>query len=320
MQHLILATDDIPERDRFSYWREQVNETLIGVTGERDPDHQAPFAGQVSGCIGTSLAYFRYRSDGFPVSRRPREIARRAWEEWVWLYRETGDGAWFKHGGQEYTTKRGDLIVADPTVPFETDAFRNYDIELWFLPRALLGPHLPAGRLPRSTLLSDRIGINGLALGYLDALGSQVAALSDTQADMVADNFCRLLGVALGSAAEDQRQAIRAVRLEEAKRYIGRNLPNPELTPERVAAALRISVRQLHLLFEPTGTSFAQYVLGRRLEECRASLIGPAGRNRSVADIALGWGFNSVGTFYRTFRQAFGMTPSAMRGAADPAK
>jgi AraC-like DNA-binding protein len=320
MQHLVLATDDIPERERFSYWREQVNETFIGVTGERAPDDQASFAGRVSGCIGTSLAHFRYRSDGFPVLRRPREIARRSWEDWVWLYREAGEGAWFNHGGQEYTTRHGDLIVADPTIPFKTDAFRNYDIALWFFPRALLEPHLPGARLAQSTLLSDRDGINGLALRYLDALGSQIAALSDPQAEIIADNFCRLLGVALGSAPGDQRQAIRAARLEEAKRYIDLNLSNPELTPERAAAALRISVRQLHLLFEPTGTSVARYVLRRRLEECRTSLTGRAGPNRSVTDIALGWGFNSLGTFYRTFRQAFGMSPSAMRGSVDSPK
>jgi AraC-like DNA-binding protein len=317
MQHLILSTDDIPERDRFSYWREQVNETLIGVTGERAPDHQALFTGHIAGCIGASLTHFRYRSNCFPVSRRPHEIARRGWEDWVWLYRETGEGAWFKHGGQEFATRRGDLIVADPAIPFETDALRDYDFEIWFVPRALLEPHLPATRLPRVALLSDLIGINRLALGYLDAVRSQITALSDAQADIVADTFCRLLGVALGGAAGEQRQAIRAMRLEEAKRYIRLNLQNPELTPERVAAALRISVRQLHLLFEPTGTSFAQYVLRQRLEECRASLIGPAAADRSVTDIALGWGFNSLGTFYRTFREAFGMTPSEMRSHTD---
>jgi AraC-like DNA-binding protein len=78
-------------------------------------------------------------------------------------------------------------------------------------------------------------------------------------------------------------------------------------------------VRQLHLLFEPTGTSFAQYVLSRRLEECRAALMSPIG-DRSVADVAFAWGFNSLATFYRTFHQAFGMTPGALRaGSSSPA-
>jgi AraC-like DNA-binding protein len=69
----------------------------------------------------------------------------------------------------------------------------------------------------------------------------------------------------------------------------------------------------LHLLFEPSGESFAQYVLRRRLEECRAALINPI-RDRSVTDIALGWGFNSMPTFHRTFRRAFGAAPGELRG------
>lgn len=79
-----------------------------------------------------------------------------------------------------------------------------------------------------------------------------------------------------------------------------------------MAGALRISVRWPHLLFEPSSVSFAQYVLRRRLEECPAALANPIG-NRSVTDIALGWGFNSLVIFYRTFRQAYGATPGDLR-------
>jgi AraC-like DNA-binding protein len=49
-------------------------------------------------------------------------------------------------------------------------------------------------------------------------------------------------------------------RLEEAKRYIDLNLTNPGLAPEKAASALKMSVRQLHLLFEPSGMTFGQYV------------------------------------------------------------
>jgi AraC-like DNA-binding protein len=43
--------------------------------------------------------------------------------------------------------------------------------------------------------------------------------------------------------------------------------------------------------------------------------MSPVG-GRSVTDIALAFGFNSLWTFNRTFRQAFGVTPSELRGAA----
>jgi AraC-like DNA-binding protein len=35
-----------------------------------------------------------------------------------------------------------------------------------------------------------------------------------------------------------------------------------------------------------------------------------------VADIAFGWGFSSMATFYRTFANEFGAAPTALRAAA----
>jgi AraC-like DNA-binding protein len=147
---------------------------------------------------------------------------------------------------------------------------------------------------------------------YLEAVAAQIDALDDREADLVADNFCRLLAVTCGAAAGEHKESIRAARLEEAKRYIGLHLADPELTPEKAAGALKVSVRQLHLLFEPSGTTFGQYVLRRRLEECRAALMNPIS-SRSVTDVAFAWGFNNLWTFNRNFRRAFGVAPGEMR-------
>jgi AraC-like DNA-binding protein len=109
---------------------------------------------------------------------------------------------------------------------------------------------------------------------------------------------------------------LRAARPEGVKRYIDQHLAEPGLTPASTAAALGISVRHLHLLFEPTGISFAHYVMQRRLLQCRAALASPTGLRRSVADIAFGWGFSSLATFYRAFQHEFGMAPAALRSVA----
>ena len=109
---------------------------------------------------------------------------------------------------------------------------------------------------------------------------------------------------------------MREVRLAAARRHVERHLVDPALGPTQTAAALWISVRQLHLLFEPAGESFSRYVLRRRLEACRAALASPAEAGRSVVDIAYGWGFDSLSTFYRAFREAFGVAPGDLRIAA----
>ena len=73
--------------------------------------------------------------------------------------------------------------------------------------------------------------------------------------------------------------------------------PIPTLTAASTAAAIGISLRQLYILFEPTGTGFARYMLRQRLLKCRDTIAGATGTGRSVADIAFGWGFGSMATF-----------------------
>lgn len=110
------------------------------------------------------------------------------------------------------------------------------------------------------------------------------------------------------------RRVARANRLLLAKAYVEDNLHRTELTPGGTAAALGISVRQLHMLFEPTGTSFATYLLLRRLERARILLAEQP--DALIMDVAGACGIRSSTVFYRGFQQAFGMTPTKYRRAA----
>jgi AraC-like DNA-binding protein len=112
-------------------------------------------------------------------------------------------------------------------------------------------------------------------------------------------------------ADEPGRDAVAAGCLQAAQQIIERHLDRRDLSPARTAAMLGISVRQLHLLFEPTGTSFARYLLAQRLE--RARLLLASHPERSVFDIALACGIESSTVFYRGFRGAYGMTPTDYR-------
>jgi AraC-like DNA-binding protein len=244
------------------------------------------------------------------MSRGLPEIRQRSLEDWICLYQEVSDGAAFQHAGNEYTTRPGDLLLTDPTIPISGRPRSAHDYRRWLLPRAWIEPHLSSGRRPLSAQFSGSHGINGLMQAYLRALNE----CDNAELPGVIDNFCRLLALACGGGAGDQRAATRAAKLRQVMDYIALHLSEPDLTPASVAAAMKISVRQLHLLFQPTGTSFAEHVLGRRLEECRAMLESPSARARSVTDIAYAWGFNSLASFYRAFGQRFGVSPGMVRG------
>lgn len=189
------------------------------------------------------------------------------------------------------------------------------------IPHEVLSPLLAAGRLTGPIALRRGSPLGSLLGAAFDAAIVQVPQISPELGDAVLQNLCGLVALACGASEEGRSsgpESLRAARLEAAKRYIDQHLAEPGLTPASTTAALGISLRQLHLLFEPTGTSFAQYVARQRLLQCRVALASPTGVSRSVADIAFGWGFNSLATFYRAFEREFGSSPTALRatGAA----
>jgi AraC-like DNA-binding protein len=310
MHRIVLSTDNVPEAERFAYWREAIGERLLGTSAERNKRQDRPFNAHVSASIGASLARFRFRTDGYPVYRRARDIARVGWGDYICLYREFSAGVRFGDDRNEFVTEPGDVVVGDLTTPFASEPRDNYNSEIWLFPRKLFDPHLPVSQHPHSLILGRQYALSALVKAYLDAFAGQIDALDDKEMDLIADNFCRLLAAACGAGA--QPEAARLARLAAARRYADLHLADPDLVPERAAAALKISVRQLHLLFEPSGESFARFVTRRRVEECRAALLDPIG-GRSVTDIAFAWGFNNLSTFQRNFRQAFGATPSELR-------
>jgi AraC-like DNA-binding protein len=310
-----ITTDDVPQGDRFALWSAAVFSTLA-ISAQPIPDATGPFRARFSARSRGSLLNCRFNSDGFHATRQSREIAHRQWDSYR-IYREASAGVAFKIGGQEMLSMTGDILVADADALFEAHPIERYADESWLLPKAVLDPHLPAGGLRGVVRLSGRSGAEALAAGYLDSLTQHWDDIPEAAIGPVAETLARLIGIACGAAAE-QPDAMRAGRLTQAKRHIDRHLADPDLSPTSVAAALGIGVRTLHLLFEPTGVSFTRHVLRRRLEECRTALLSCP--TRPVTDIAFGWGFSNLSTFYRAFQATFGMRPGDLRAAARDAQ
>lgn len=310
------STDDVPERDHFTFWADGVRANAA-ARREPLPDATGPFRASMFMQSSGPLAYFKVEADPHVILRGSREVARMQ-EETYWIYREASAATWCNYAGQETISHAGDLIIADFGIPFEARAKSGFKYESWLVPKALIEPHLPrAARAPMlRTLRHD--GVGGLAASYLETLTRNWDDIPEAAMGQVADTLARLLGIAGGAVAEEHSAAVGAARLEEAKRYIDCHLALPELTPGAVAAALRISVRTLHLLFEPSGNTFARHVLRRRLEETRSTLLCQP--ERPVIDIAFAWGFNSLSSFYRAFQAAFGMSPGDLRASARTAR
>jgi AraC-like DNA-binding protein len=108
----------------------------------------------------------------------------------------------------------------------------------------------------------------------------------------------------------------KAARLSAILHLIETRSSAVELSVAMVARLLGVTSRYVHLLLRQTGKTFGRHVLEARLQKAAALLLDPLWRERRIGEIALESGFGDLSHFNRAFRRRFGMTPSAMREAA----
>ncbi len=132
--------------------------------------------------------------------------------------------------------------------------------------------------------------------------------------------LCDPVAVTIGATREATEVAegrgLRAARLRAMKEDIEAHLAQSDLTPGAVARRQKISESYMRKLFEREGTSFSAFVLGRRLARAHRMLGDRRWADRGIASIAFAVGFGDLSYFNRTFRRAYGATPSELREAA----
>lgn len=134
-------------------------------------------------------------------------------------------------------------------------------------------------------------------------------------AQPLGDATLDLVRALLTSAAHDDRHLVEDTRLTQLRAYVRQHLTEPDLGPERIAAALNVSVRLLYKLCGRAGFSLEQWIIGQRLEGARADL---ATDTSPIATIAHRWGFADPTHFTRRFRSTFGCSPGEWRRSRLP--
>ena len=306
-------SEAIPAREQFSSWREACCQHVYAVTPERE-DHGA-FRGSIEARRFGGLDVIDLQCEGHRVLRRAEDI-RHAPSETYYVYRQIGEAAWFMQDRRHVLALRGDIVIADPNVPFSTGASGDFDFRIWRVPRRSLDAYLALpGHLPMIHLPFDSPECS-LVASCLGALAAQGERIDPRIVEQVAENLVRLVAMAAGIAPELRdagREAVRAAALQRVIRYAEKHYADPDLSPAGAANVLGMSVRKLHMLFGSSGTTFSEWLLRRRLEEAHRLLTSPATAGRPIADIALAVGFNDLSTFYRTFRARWGMAPGETR-------
>jgi AraC-like DNA-binding protein len=151
-----------------------------------------------------------------------------------------------------------------------------------------------------------------LLKSYLGALDDLPAQAAPELAELISAHLYDLAGLALGAAGDAAALArdrgVRAARLAAAKAFVRRHLHRADLRADSVAVHLGVTPRYVHMLFEPDGLSFLEYVLTERLARVYRVLLSDP--TRSVSAVAFATGFGDLSHFNRTF-------PPPVRAHAD---
>ncbi len=311
------STDDLPQHERFTHWREVRAKNIFGVSIDLDKDQHAQFEGRCSALPVGGAALVEMHASSYSVTRTEQDIERSP-SDALCIYQQLDGNGWFDAGGGEFVVSAGSIATSHSDLPYKTApiADAGFHLRLVKIPfarcRALIEREQDLFARP----LQVEPGMTALFATYFEGFVEQAPHLHGAAAEAAVQTLAQLAIVARGMAAsqdERSRVAVRSALLQRARQTIENNIHRPNLSPSLVAGLLGISVRQLHLLFEPTGTSFARYVLARRLELAR--LLLSQAPKRPTADIAFACGFDGLSTFYRSFRSAYGMSPADFRSS-----
>lgn len=268
-------------------------------------------AGGVGGIFTAS-----FDTSGGAVHRTKRAIAQRC-IGCVYVFQQThAKGSSFTtwNGRRGGALAAGDLFIGMADEPFESVQDEIFGHRLWMVPASLVLPFATdVSAIEAGTWIRAADPAAAMLAATLDEFSRQAPRMPVEQAQAFSVNAARLIAIASAPDADALRaaEADGFARLSRLREEIGRRLRDPRLTPTQLSESLGIPLRTLHAAFAPSGESCAGYITRRRLEEAKALLLRAP--SRSVSEIAFDVGFNSMGTFFRTYRDRFGETPSKTR-------
>jgi len=317
------STEDLRPHERFDGWLELRVARYGGGSAELAREHRVDFQAAYSQRAVADALVSQVRTSAYHFERTPAGIARKPLDYFV-IVQQLGAGVvigphddlrFIPSGG--FSTNHGNT----PYLLRTAQEHSGFHANIVAIPFVRCEPFMTRNAKLGSRPLPVEVGASALFASYFGTFVEQAPHLTGAAAEIAVETLLQLVLVARGLAppdAEPTRDALRAGQLEAARQFIARNLSRADLTPARAARSVGISVRQLHHLFEPTGTTFSHTLLAQRLERARRLLA--QWPDRPVIDIALACGIESQTTFYRAFREAFGMTPGDYRREASTSR
>jgi AraC-like DNA-binding protein len=299
----------------FDHWKHLVAESFVPLAA-RTADVDG-FRGRLRSRVLDRMSVVEVTATSHEVHRTPALIAQ-ASERYFKLNLQLEGTGLLIQDNREALLRPGDLAIYDTNRPY-TLAFEEearmivvmFPCDALSLPTDYVG-QLAAVRMAGST------GLSGIVGQFIRQLSENLEVLSGPSGSRLATNALDLVSTMLHAEMDiaPDRMKPQALLAVSAREYIEANLWDPQLSPASIAAAHFISTRHLHNVFHESGTTVASWIRRQRLDGARRELQDPLHAGKSVGAVAARWGFLDAAHFSRSFRDAFGMSPSDWRRRA----
>lgn len=302
--------------DKDRCWEDIVNQ-LFGAVDMSIADSSG-FAGQVSRASLGGLELCEVSSDYEVARRTATHIARDRRQCFVLVLLRSGS-LHVVQRGRECNLLPGMFVLFDLSTPYTYAHKERADVLDIKIPHSLLVAHLKDPYRFVATTRSALTGAGRITASFLSSLAGELSALPESNACTYGSRIVDLASLLFETSVHDVpigQSAVRAALYRRCISFIESQLADPDLNPEKIAAALGISVRYLHKIFQGSDESVGDLVRRKRLERARQILVDAGQASLPVKEVAFRTGFRTQAHFATAFKQIYGVSPSEVRQLA----
>lgn len=317
MADSVVSTDTVDRGDRESFWHHVLADTFAPVQLDGWADYPDP-AGHLSGTQRGRLLFAELESTPHVHRRTPGQISQADAMFFQIAILAKGAGS-LRQDGRQAELAPGDLVVYENSRPFTWTFTDPWAVIVLSIPSEAVRLTDSERRAMSARPLSGRDGLSGVVARFVRDLTRHACEIPPAQSERLLAQATDLAISLLATPANAEYADARLrTTLERVRGYIAAHFRDPALAPDEIAAAVNISTRYLHKLFEGEHETVALYLRGLRLERARNDLLDPRHARRSVAAIAHDCGFGDISGFNRVFKAAYGINPSDLRRGIPP--
>lgn len=298
--------DRASEALRGDLWRDAMAERFSGLRCASDR-----VQGAVHSLALDQIMFHQIQGNAQALQRTGAD-SRREPSDWLKVCLMRHGRAMVEQNGVTVTIGPGEFALYDTSRPYRVSFEASWEVSVLTVPRDGLGlTERRLGRLMQQPI-DVRSGPGHIFASYLLGLTrvdsvqpATVVSLGTAGLSLLAGALTENLEVVSGNAPE--------MLAAELIRFVEANLADPRLGLELVAGEHHLAPRTVQRALAGEGLTLRGLIRDRRLDAIRRDLLDASLAHQTVAVIAARWGVLDQPWLSRTFKAAFGETPTQYR-------